>query len=162
MGKDVIVCGGQMCVEGLSPMQRSPDKMTNPNNLPPIYPQSQKSFPHCHIVRTTYPQFTNVNNFIFICSACILIDMDVTVDTLSYDLTQMDEDKIRIVVSLNSEVELGTLYFEKAKRMFQRKPIGMNAWACVDAKVEGLYIYGGDNITPKDIVAKCQSIIASL
>lgn len=162
MGKDVIVCGGQMCVEGLSPMQRSPDKMTNPNNLPPIYPQSQKSFPHCHIVRTTYPQFTNVNNFIFMCSPTIFIHMDITVDTLSYDLTQMDEDKIRIVVSLNEEVELGTLYFEKAKRMFQRKPIGMNAWACVDAKVEGLYIYGGDNITPKDIVAKCQSIIASL
>ena len=104
------------------------------------------------------------------CSPTIFIHMDVTVDTLSYDLTQMDEDKIRIVVSLNSEVEfptgggveLGTLYFEKAKRMFQRKPIGMNAWACVDAKVEGLYIYGGDNITPKDIVAKCQSLIASL
>jgi hypothetical protein len=38
----------------------------------------------------------------------------------------------------------------------------MNAWACVDAKVEGLYIYGGDNITPKDIVGKCQVIISSL
>ena len=96
--------------------------------------------------------------------------MDITVDTLSYDLTQMDEDKIRIVVSLNEGddksssvvVELGTLYFEKAKKTFQRKPIGMNAWACVDAKVEGLYVYGGDNITPKDIVSKCQSLIASL
>ena len=141
-------------------------QMTNPNNLPPILSPTQKSFPHRHIVRTTYPQFhppkgmfTNVNNFIFICSAHILIDMDITVDTLSYDLTQMDEDKIRIVVSLNEEVELGTLYFEKAKKMFQRKPIGMNAWACVDAKVEGLYIYGGDNITPKDIVGKCQELI---
>ena len=96
------------------------------------------------------------------CSPTIFIHMDVTVDTLSYDLTQMDEDKIRIVVSLNEEVELGTLYFEKAKKMFQRKPIGMNAWACVDAKVEGLYVYGGDNITPKDIVSKCQSLISSL
>ena len=89
------------------------------------------------------------------------MDMDITVDTLSYDLTQMDEDKIRIVVSLNEEVELGTLYFEKAKRSFQRKPIGMDAWACVDAKIEGLYVVGGDNITPKDIVAKCQSLISS-
>ncbi len=96
------------------------------------------------------------------CSPTILIGMDVTVDTLSYDLTQMDEDKIRIVVKLNEEVELGTLYFEKAKKTFQRKPIGMNAWACVDAKVEGLYVYGGENITPKDIVSKCQSIISSL
>ena len=88
--------------------------------------------------------------------------MDITVDTLSYDLTQVDEDKIRIVVSLNDEVELGTLYFEKANKMFQRKPIGMNAWACIYAKVEGLYIYGGDNITPKDIVAKCQDLIKGL
>ena len=87
--------------------------------------------------------------------------MDVTVDTLSYDLTQMEQDKIRIVVSLNEEVELGTLYFERAKKSFQRKPIGMNAWACVDAKVEGLYVHGGDNITPKDIVSKCQAIISS-
>ena len=117
----------------------------------------------------TYPQFTNVNNFIFLCSACILIHMEYTVDTLSYDLNEIEEGRIRIVVKLNEEVEfptgggveLGTLYFEKAKKMFQRKPIGMDAWACVDAKVEGLYVVGGDNITPKDIVAKCQSLISS-
>lgn len=89
------------------------------------------------------------------------MNMEYTVDTLSYDLTKLDGDKIRIVVSLNDEVELGTLYFERAKRSFQRKPIGMDAWACVDAKVEGLYVVGGDNITPKDIVAKCQSLISS-
>ena len=114
-------------------------------------------FPNYH----SFTSFRNVN---------IFTGMDITVDTLSYDLTQMDEDKIRIVVSLNEGddksssvvVELGTLYFEKAKKTFQRKPIGMNAWACVDAKVEGLYVYGGDNITPKDIVSKCQSLIASL
>ena len=109
----------------------------------------------------TYPQFTNVNNFIFLCSPTILIHMEYTVDTLSYDLNEIEEGRIRIVVKLNEEVELGTLYFEKAQKMFQRKPIGMDAWACVDAKVEGLYVVGGDNITPKDIVAKCQSLISS-
>jgi len=103
-----------------------------------------------------YHSFTSFRN------VDILIHMEYTVDTLSYDLSEIEEGRIRIVVSLNDNLELGTLYFEKAKKMFQRKPIGMNAWACVDAKVEGLYIYGGDNITPKDIVAKCQSIIASL
>ena len=91
----------------------------------------------------------------------ILIHMKYTVDTLSYDLNEIEEGRIRIVVKLNEEVELGTLYFEKAKKMFQRKPIGMNAWACIDAKIEGLYVVGGDNITPKDIVAKCQSLISS-
>ena len=85
--------------------------------------------------------------------------MEYTVDTLSYDLSEIEEGRIRIVVSLNDEVELGTLYFERAKKMFQRKPIGMDAWACVDAKIEGLYVVGGDNITPKDIVAKCQQLI---
>ena len=116
----------------------------------------------------TYPQFhppkgmfTNVNNFIFLCSPTILIHMEYTVDTLSYDFSEIEEGRIRIVVSLNDEVELGTLYFERAKKMFQRKPIGMDAWACVDAKIEGLYVVGGDNITPKDIVAKCQSLISS-
>jgi len=74
-------------------------------------------------------------------------------------MDQIEEGRIRIVVLLNEEVELGTLYFERAKKSFNRKPIGMNAWGCVDAKVEGLYVYGGDEITPKDIVAKCQSLI---
>jgi hypothetical protein len=82
-----------------------------------------------------------------------------TVDTLTYQMDQIEEGRIRIVVLLNEEVELGTLYFERAKKSFNRKPIGMNAWGCVDAKVEGLYVYGGDEITPKDIVAKCQSLI---
>ena len=85
--------------------------------------------------------------------------MNYTVDTLTYQMDQIEEGRIRIVVLLNEEVELGTLYFERAKKSFNRKPIGMNAWGCVDAKVEGLYVYGGDEITPKDIVAKCQSLI---
>ena len=35
----------------------------------------------------------------------------------------------------------------------------MNSWACVDAKVEGLYEMTDYDITPKDIVGKCQSLI---
>jgi hemolysin-activating ACP:hemolysin acyltransferase len=85
--------------------------------------------------------------------------MNYTVDTLTYQMDQIEEGRIRIVVSLNGEIELGSLYFEKVKKTFHRKPIGMNSWACIDAKVEGLYVYGGDNITPKDIVAKCQDLI---
>jgi hypothetical protein len=81
-------------------------------------------------------------------------------DKLSYELTQLDPDRIRVVVTMmGGEVELGTLYFEKAKRSFSRKPIGLDGWACVDAKVEGLYVHGGEEITPKDIVAKCQELI---
>jgi hemolysin-activating ACP:hemolysin acyltransferase len=85
--------------------------------------------------------------------------MEITVDTLSYTMDVIEEGRIRMVISLIDRVELGTLYFEKAKRNFQRKPIGMDSWACVDAKIEGLYIHGGENITPKDMVRKCQDLI---
>ena len=93
--------------------------------------------------------------------------MEITVDTLSYTMDVIDGDdtsssgvgRIRMVISLKDQVELGTLYFEKAKRAFQRKPIAMDSWACVDAKIEGLYIHGGENITPKDMVRKCQDLI---
>lgn len=77
---------------------------------------------------------------------------------LTYSLTELEVGKIRITVSLNEEVELGTLYFEKAKRGFTNKPIGMNSWACVDAKIEGLYQVG-ESITPKEIVSHCQELI---
>jgi hypothetical protein len=87
------------------------------------------------------------------------MNMEITVDTLSYTMDQIEEGRIRMVVSLNEDIELGTLYFEKAKKTFQRKPIGMDAWACVDAKIEGLYQIGGESITPKDIVKKCQDLI---
>jgi len=81
-------------------------------------------------------------------------------DKLTYELTILESDRVRIVVTMmGGEVELGTLYFEKAKRSFSRKPIGMDSWACVDAKVEGLYVHGGEEITPKDIVAHCQELI---
>lgn len=82
----------------------------------------------------------------------------ITIQDLKYDIFQLDDMKMRIVISLY-EKELGTLYFEKAKRAFTNKPVGMNSWACVDAKVEGLYVVGGENITPKDIVAHCQSLL---
>jgi hypothetical protein len=80
--------------------------------------------------------------------------------TLEYNMDVLEEDRVRIVVTtLNGRVELGTLYFEKAKRGFINKPVGMSGWACIDAKVEGLYVKGGDKITPKQIVARCQDLI---
>ena len=51
------------------------------------------------------------------------------------------------------------MLFRSAKKTFQRKPIGMDAWTCVDAKVEDLYIYLGAEVLPKDIVAKCYEVI---
>ena len=42
--------------------------------------------------------------------------------------------------------------------MFTNKPVGMNSWACVDAKTEGLYDYD-PTTTPKEIVKNCQDLI---
>jgi len=87
--------------------------------------------------------------------------MTLTVDDLDYELFQLDPNRFRIIVTLGG-VELGTLYFERAKVGFTNKPIGLNTWACVDAKVETLYVHGGEDITPKDIVGKCQDLIRSM
>lgn len=78
-------------------------------------------------------------------------------DNLSYTITPIEGDRLRIVIMLN-DIELGSLYYEKAKKTFNRKPIGMNAWGCVDAKIEGLY-EAGENITPTEVMNKCQELI---
>ena len=79
-------------------------------------------------------------------------------DNLTYNAEVIEEGRIRVTIS-DGIYELGSLYFEKAKKTFQRKPIGMDAWTCVDAKVEDLYIYLGAEVLPKDIVAKCYEVI---
>ena len=80
---------------------------------------------------------------------------------LTYDIQRLTEDRICVDVGI-SGVTLGLLYFEKPKRGWNKKPILPTKWSCVDAKVEGLYEYGGDNITPKEIIAHCQVIIENL
>ena len=75
---------------------------------------------------------------------------------MTYEMTQID-DRIRVIV-LKEEKEAGILYFEKAKRSFQFKPIGMDMWACVDAKIEDETIFN-EGFTPKDMVGECQNLI---
>jgi hypothetical protein len=85
----------------------------------------------------------------------------VTIEDLTYDLFQLDENKMRVVISLYGK-ELGTVYMERAKRSFVRKPVSMDGWLMVDAKVETLYVVGGEDITPKNIVNHCQKLIKGL
>jgi hypothetical protein len=84
-----------------------------------------------------------------------------TMDKLSYQISTLSPDRLCIEISVSGQ-SLGLVYYERAKRGYTNKPVSMNRWLCVDAKVEGLYTYGGDNITPKDILDKCQEIISSL
>jgi hypothetical protein len=78
-------------------------------------------------------------------------------DNLSYTISPLEVGKLRIVINKGDQ-ELGSLYYEKAKKTFNRKPIGMNAWGCVDAKIEGLY-EAEENITPTEVMNKCQTLI---
>ena len=75
-----------------------------------------------------------------------------------YKMDVIEEGRIRFIVSFNEE-EMGSLYFEKAKKTFHRKPVSMNSWVCVDAKVERLYEVSNYDITPKEIVEVCQRMI---
>ena len=84
-------------------------------------------------------------------------------DGFKYDISRLEENRICVEVSY-SGVSMGLLYFEKPKMGWSKKPIFSKKWACVDAKIEGLYIHnknGGKEITPKEIVAYTQELISS-
>ena len=81
---------------------------------------------------------------------------DMIVPTIS----RLDEDRVRIVLEVSNQ-EMGVLYFERAKREWINKPL-TSGWTCVDAKVEGLYVYGGESITPKGVIAWCQDMIREM
>lgn len=76
---------------------------------------------------------------------------------LTYNLMEMEPDRLRVIIT-KGHTEVGSLYYEKAKKTFNRKPIGMNAWGCVDAKVEGLY-EAEENLTPTEVMNICQDLI---
>lgn len=89
-------------------------------------------------------------------------------EDLIFNIDYIDEGVIRVVISDHNLNQKGVLYFEKVKVGFNRKPISMNSWACVDAKIEetsvssgvGLYDMGGD-FSSLDILNKCQELITS-
>jgi hypothetical protein len=55
-----------------------------------------------------------------------------------YKMDKIEEGRIRFIISFNEE-EVGSLYFEKAKKGFTNKPLSMDAWVCIDAKIERLF-----------------------
>lgn len=79
---------------------------------------------------------------------------------LIFNMEKVD-DRIVITITDKEGNHKGILYFERVKAGFNRKPISMNSWACVDAKTEGLYEMGGE-FTSLDILNKCQELIRSM
>lgn len=84
----------------------------------------------------------------------------ICMEDLIFNLEKIDEGVIRITISDLNLNQKGVLYFERVKMGFNRKPISMNSWACVDAKIEGLYDMGGD-YSSLDILNRCQLLISS-
>ena len=82
-------------------------------------------------------------------------------EDLIFNIDYVDEGVIRVVISDHNLIQKGVLYFEKVKAGFVRKPISMNSWACVDAKIEGLYDMGGD-YSSLDILNKCQELLRNI
>ena len=79
-------------------------------------------------------------------------------EDLIFNTERIDEGVIRITISDHNLIQKGVLYFEKVKVGFNRKPISMNSWTCVDSKVDGLYEVS-DDFSSLDILNKCQEII---
>jgi len=84
--------------------------------------------------------------------------MDIR-ENIRFNLETLDPNRVMVEVTLLNEMVLGILYFENPKQTWQKKPLLSKKWRCVDAKVEGLYVHGGEDITPKDIIRACQDLV---
>jgi hypothetical protein len=71
-------------------------------------------------------------------------------------ITDLSEDRVSVEITLLNEITLGILYYENPKSEWKTKPIMSNKWRCVDAKIEGLYVHGGESLTPRDLMEWAQ------
>ena len=81
-------------------------------------------------------------------------------DSITYEVSEVEEGRYRVEVKLLNDMLLGILYFENPKQRWYSKPIVSNKLRCVDAKIETLYVHGGEDLTPKEVVATCQDLLA--
>ena len=74
-------------------------------------------------------------------------------------ISVITEDRVAVEITLLNEVSLGVLYFERPKLGWVNKPIMPTKWRCVDANVEGVYQWGGEKITPTELIAWAQDLV---
>lgn len=79
-------------------------------------------------------------------------------DRISLEIEEIEKGRVRVIVYVDGQ-EAGVMYYEIAKRSFSTKPVSMNKWACVDAKITNLYDIVED-MTPKKIMDMCQEEIS--
>lgn len=74
-------------------------------------------------------------------------------------ISVITEDRVAVEITLLNEVSLGVLYFERPKQGWVNKPIMPTKWRCTDAKVEGVYQWGGEKITPTELIKWAQELV---
>lgn len=70
---------------------------------------------------------------------------------LKFKVDHTGDDRAVVEVSLKGLVSLGVVYFEKTN----------NKWGIIDKRVEGLYISGGEKISPQVMVDYCYQVLTS-
>ena len=74
-------------------------------------------------------------------------------------VTVITEDRVAVEITLLNEVSLGVLYYERPKQGWVNKPIMPTRWRCIDANVEGVYQWGGEKITPTELIMWAQDLV---
>ena len=74
-------------------------------------------------------------------------------------VTVITEDRVAVEITLLNEVSLGVLYYERPKQGWVNKPIMPTRWRCIDANVEGVYQWGGEKITPTELMQWAQELV---
>ena len=77
-------------------------------------------------------------------------------ENLKAVITPITEDRVSVEILLLNEVSLGALYYERPKKGWTNKPILPTRWRCVDANIEGVKVYQGEEITPLDLMGWAQ------
>ena len=78
-------------------------------------------------------------------------------EQLRCKITDLSVDKVSVEITLLNEVSLGVLYYENPKQGWSNKPIMPTRWRCVDANIEGVKVYQGEEITPLDLMGWAQN-----
>ena len=133
----------------MSPPQRATDKMTKPKKSPFIYPPTPKSFPHDDM---TGDNLTG-EECLFLCVPIYIIKKGY-MDRITLDISELENGRISVIIFVDGK-DKGVIHFERSKVGFVRKPVGMNRWVCVDARLWGLYDELED-VSPKDIMELCR------
>ena len=79
-------------------------------------------------------------------------------DILTPTLEKTGDGMARVIFYMGDE-EMVCLYYEKAKKGWNNKPIMPQAWRCVDSKVSDATIYIQGVIEPKELVGWGQDLI---